>query len=100
MRRYGKGTTDIRARVGETFVLELPAVETGGYTWRVMRQPGVAALREERVRPAGRTIGGGSVQEFEFTVTHAGEDVLGMVYGRSWEQTPVEQLQVRVVADP
>jgi predicted secreted protein len=99
MRRYGKSTTHIRAKIGESFVVELRALATSGYTWRVIREPGVAVLSDERIRSAGSAIGAPSIQEFEFVATRAGEGMLVMVYKRPWERTASEQLEVSVVAE-
>ena len=98
MRRYGKSTTQIRAGIGESFVLELPALATGGYTWQLTRKPETAVLSDERIRPAGATIGASSIQEFEFVATRAGEGMLVMAYKRPWETTVSELLEVKIVA--
>ena len=97
MRRYGAGTTHIRARVGESFVLELPVRATSGYAWQVVRAPDVAALMDARIRPAGSARGAASVQEFEFAATREGESALVMACKRPWEATVSEQLELNVV---
>lgn len=99
MRRYGRSTTQIRARIGESFVLELPALATGGFTWLITRKPETATLSDERIRPAGATIGAASVQEFEFVVARAGEGLLVVAYKRPWETKVSEQLEVKIVAE-
>ncbi|MCL4800164.1 MAG: protease inhibitor I42 family protein [Burkholderiales bacterium] len=99
MRRYGKGTTQIRAKVGESFVVELPALATGGYAWQVARTPETAVLGEVRTRPAGAAVGASSIQEFEFVATRPGEGLLVMVYGRPWEKTVSERLEVTIAAE-
>ena len=99
MRRYGKSTTEMRARIEESFVLELPARATGGYTWQLARAPETAALSDERIRPAGAALGAPSIQEFEFVATRAGESLLVMACRRPWETTVSEQLEVKIVAE-
>lgn len=97
MRKYGASTTHIRADVGESFVLELPALATGGYTWQMTRKPNIATLSGERTRPGGPVMGSRSIQEFEFVATRAGKDTLLMVYKRPWETTVTDQLEVGLV---
>ncbi|MGH2571078.1 MAG: protease inhibitor I42 family protein [bacterium] len=100
MRRYGKTGGHIRARIGETFALELPSRPTAGYVWEVSRAPEVAVLKEERMRPGGAAAGATSVQEFEFTAAHAGEGVLVVEYKRPWERTARERIEWIVVVEP
>jgi predicted secreted protein len=100
VRKYQKDTTRIRARIGESFVLELPSRATSGYVWRLTRAPEVAALREERVRPAGAGLGAAWKQEFEFVATAAGEGALVLQYKRSWEAAAREELAVTIAVEP
>jgi predicted secreted protein len=99
MQRYDRSARRIRVAVGESFVLELRALATAGYTWRVAQVPGVVSLTAERVRPAGPATGSPSVHEFEFTATRRGEGPLVMVYQRAWEDTAAERLEITVVAE-
>ena len=62
MREYGKNTTSIQVRIGERFMLALPALATGGFTWVMDREPEVAVLTQERIRPGGPGIGASSFQ--------------------------------------
>ena len=99
MRKFGKGTTQIRVKVGDSFVLELPAAATGGYTWQLTHVPSVAVLSVERLRAAEPGAGASSIQEFEFVATRAGADILSMEYKRSWEAAAGEQLEVSIVVE-
>ena len=76
MRKYGKNTTCIQVRVGERFVLALPAVATGGFTWLLNQEAEEAILTQNRLRPGGPGIGSSSVQEFEFAGMHVGVGTL------------------------
>lgn len=100
MRKYGKNTTRIQVRVGERFLLELPAFATAGFTWLLNREPEVAVLTQERIRPAGPGIGALSVQEFEFAAMHAGASTLLVEYKRPWENVTGERLEIEIVVEP
>lgn len=98
MQRYGRYTTRIEARVGESFALELPVLATAGYAWQIVRAPEIARLNDARTRPGGPATGGASVQDFEFIATHAGEGTLVFACSRPWETTVTERLEVTIVA--
>jgi len=100
MRTYGKDTRRIQVRAGERFVLELPARATGGFTWLLTREPTVAALSQERIRPGGPGIGASSIQEFEFEATRAGASTLQLEYKRPWETVQGERLEIELVVEP
>ena len=100
MRKFGKDATRIQIRVGESFVLELPAAATAGFEWLLERGPEVAVLSQERIRPAGPGIGASSIQEFEFAATRAGTSTLLMEYKRPWEAEEGERLEIEIVVKP
>jgi predicted secreted protein len=100
MRKYGKNTTRIQVRVGERFVLKLPALATAGFTWLLNREPKVAVLTQERIRPGGPGSGASSVQEFEFAAMRAGVSTLLVEYKRPWENVAGERLEIEIVVEP
>ena len=100
MRQYGKNTRCIQVGVGERFVLALPAVATGGFTWLMDREAEVAVLTQNRIRPGGPGIGASSVQEFEFVGMHAGVSTLVLEYKRPWENVTGERLEIKIVVEP
>jgi predicted secreted protein len=100
MRKYGKNTTCIQVRIGERFMLSLPALATGGFTWLLDQEPEVAVLTQERMRPGGPGIGASSVQEFEFAGIHAGVSTLVLEYRRPWEKVKGERLKIKIVVEP
>jgi predicted secreted protein len=100
MREYGKNATCIQVRIGERFMLALPALATGGFTWLMDREPEVAVLTQERIRPGGPGIGASSVQEFEFAGMHAGVSTLVLQYKRPWENVKGERLEIKIVVEP
>jgi predicted secreted protein len=100
MRQYGKNTTCIQVRVGERFMLALPAVATGGFTWLMDREAEVAVLTQNRIRPGGPGIGASSVQEFEFVGMHTGVSTLVLEYKRPWENVTGERLEIKIIVEP
>ena len=100
MREYGKNTTCIQVGIGERFMLALPAVATGGFTWLIAREPEVAVLTRELIRPGGPAIGASSVQEFEFAGMHAGVSTLVLEYKRPWENVKGERLEIKIIVEP
>ena len=100
IRRFGKASTQIRVKLGESFVLELPAAATGGYTWQVASRPRVVVLREQRFLPASPARGGPSLQELEFSSVRSGEEALVLEYKRPWDTTVAERLEVGIVVEP
>ncbi len=100
MRKYGKNTTCIQVRIGERFMLSLPALATGGFTWLLDQEPEVAVLTQERMRPGGPGIGASSVQEFEFAGIRAGVSTLVLEYRRPWENVKGERLEIKIVVEP
>ncbi len=99
MRRYGRSTTQIQAKIGEAFVLELPVRATGGYEWQVVQAPEIARLRGARIRPGGTALGAPAIQEFEFVATHVGAGTLVMTCGRPWETAASERFEVAIVSE-
>jgi predicted secreted protein len=98
MQRYGRSTTRIEARIGETFVVELPVLATAGYEWQLVRAPESARLNDARTRPGGPATGGPSVQAFEFVAAHAGEGLLVLECRRPWETAVSDRVEVAIVA--
>jgi predicted secreted protein len=99
VRRYDETARRIRARIGESFVLELRARPTAGYAWQVTCTPEVAVLKEERTRPVRSARGAAAVQEFEFAAAREGEGALVVAYGRPWEETVRERIRLIVVVE-
>jgi predicted secreted protein len=95
--RFDRDSTEVRVARGTSFVVELRAHATAGYTWRIAQAPDVAELRGERTRPGGAALGASSVQEFEFDAINEGSGTLVVELKRPWEPTPVEVLVLTVV---
>jgi predicted secreted protein len=96
--RFDRDSTDVRVARGASFVVELRAHATAGYTWGIAQAPeDVAELRDERTRPGGAALGASSVQEFEFHAMQEGSGTLVMELKRPWEPTPIEVLVLTVV---
>jgi predicted secreted protein len=97
--RYGKGTQQIKVRIGDAFVVELPVRATAGYAWEVTRQPETVRLEDKRIGPASAAIGGSAIQEFEFAAISPGEETLMLTCKRPWEATVVDRLEVKVTTE-
>jgi predicted secreted protein len=100
MRKYGKNTKRIQVRVGERFILELPAVATAGFTWLLNQDLEVAVLTQERMRPGEPSRGAISIQEFEFAAIKSGASTLLLEYKRPWENVTKERREVDIVVKP
>ena len=89
---------DIETRVGEEFAVEVEAVPTSGFQWRV------SALDPERVRlvaedleATSERIGGSALQRFRFEALAPGEVELRLALSRPWEsKPPAEERAYRV----
>jgi predicted secreted protein len=64
------------------------------------REPKVAVLTQERIRPGGPGSGASSVQEFEFAAMRAGVSTLLVEYKRPWENVAGERLEIEIVVEP
>jgi predicted secreted protein len=96
-RRFGRDSSEVRVVRGTSFVVELRAHATAGYTWQVSRAPDIVVLRDERTRQDGAALGASSRQEFEFHAMREGSGTLVMELKRPWEPAPVEVLVLTVV---
>lgn len=97
MQRYGKDTTRIDARVGERFVIELPAAATAGYRWIATWTSDVAELAREQTRPGGPALGAKSIHEIELVGARPGTGTLALEYKRPWEKVEGERLAIAIV---
>ncbi|HWJ05776.1 MAG TPA: protease inhibitor I42 family protein [Steroidobacteraceae bacterium] len=97
MHRYDEDATEVTVAVGDSFVLELRALATAGFTWSIATMPDLLVLRDERIGPTRSALGAPSVQEFEFRATRPGSGTLAMQLARHWESTPAEIRELTVV---
>ncbi len=88
-------TSDIREAVlGEDFLITMPSNPSTGYSWTADFDKNYLFLRSkdfvpDRVSP--ETVGAGGTEVFTFAPIKAGETIITMGYGRSWESKPSER---------
>jgi predicted secreted protein len=95
MHHYSRETSQIEARLGERFEVRLPSSPGAGYVWNVRVPPVVVRLANQSVHP-GAGIGAAAHEVFVFEATGEGNTVLEFAYGRPWESSPKETLQLPV----
>jgi predicted secreted protein len=82
---YHQGDS-IDVKVGEAFVVALPATPSTGYTWTAAGNPDVTFVSTHQVQ-GGSQPGAEGTQEMTFEGRQAGESQLVFTYGRSFEKT-------------
>jgi len=94
---YGKDDTEITAKAGDTFTIQLESNPTTGYSW-------VAAIGDETIleltnseyleKPVDTAIvGSGGVDSLTFKALKAGAATITLTYERSWEKdSPAETI--------
>ncbi|HWT24196.1 MAG TPA: protease inhibitor I42 family protein [Solirubrobacteraceae bacterium] len=90
---------ELRAKVGETFALALPATATAGFGWVAFYDADRLALVGDEHEPAGSAPGAAGRERFEFRVLAPGETVVRLAYGRPWDDSPREERELRVVVE-
>ncbi|MBU3979022.1 protease inhibitor I42 family protein [Patescibacteria group bacterium] len=86
--------SDIRKAVlGEDFLITLPSNPSTGYSWTADFDENYLFLRSkdfvaDKVNP--KTVGAGGTEVFTFAPIKAGETIITMGYGRSWESKQSE----------
>ena len=99
-KKYDRSTSLIQARPGETFTIELPAVPTAGFQWKVRATAEkVVSQESDEFVPARSGIGGAAGQRFAFRAVGKGHTSLVFVYARPWEETGREEIKVEVKVD-
>ncbi len=86
----------VRARVGATFAIELPARPTAGYAWNAEFAAARLALVSRAFRAVGPAPGAPGVERFEFSALARGEATIRFTSGRSWEGAPAEERIISV----
>jgi len=93
----------IRARPGETFVIELDSNITTGFQWSMSEAPDpeIVNFLEKNYIPSdsGRRAGGGGREEWKFRAAAPGETTIDLIYSRSWERgiPPARTAAYRVI---
>jgi inhibitor of cysteine peptidase len=88
----------VSAAVGDELVIRLPENGTTGYVWTV-RLPGEGLeLVSDAFAPGPGAVGASGVRLIRIRVAAPGRSDAVFRLGRPWEQDPVEQRHVTVVA--
>jgi inhibitor of cysteine peptidase len=82
---YHEGDS-IEVKVGEAFVVALPATPSTGYTWTAAANPDVTFVSTHQVQ-GGAQPGAQGTQEMTFEGQEAGESELVFTYARSFEKS-------------
>ena len=82
---YHQGDS-IDVRVGEAFVVALPATPSTGYTWTAAGNPDVTFVSTHQVQ-GGSQPGAQGTQEMTFEGRQAGDSQLVFTYARSFEKS-------------
>jgi inhibitor of cysteine peptidase len=82
---YHQGDS-IDVKVGDEFVVALPATPSTGYTWTAAGNPDVTFVSSHQV-PGGSQPGAEGTQEMTFEGRQAGESQLVFTYSRSFEKS-------------
>lgn len=96
----------ITVKLGELFVIELPANPSTGYQWSLVEVPAALELVEEHYTPAttGTTaagvpaaVGSGGTHAFNFMANGTGETELRFELKRVWESGSIERRTFKIV---
>ena len=101
----GEAGKEVKAKVGETVVIELDGNATTGYTWSEMPGLNESVLESKgneyvaRQRPG--MVGGGGKAYFRYLVKAPGTAEIKLGYARPWEKEnpPARLFNVKIVAE-
>jgi predicted secreted protein len=99
MKRYSKSTSEIHAKRGTSFAIELDSLPGAGYSWRVGEKSDAIRLESQKAVQTSKAVGGSTSEELVFVPESTGEQTLILEYGRPWEDEPQKTLKIRVVVD-
>jgi inhibitor of cysteine peptidase len=75
---------DVEVKVGDEFVVALPANPSTGYAWTAADNPDVTYVSSHQVA-GGSQPGAGGTQQLAFRADHDGDSTLQLAYARSFE---------------
>lgn len=89
---------ELRVRVGEIFLVELPANRSTGFSWAFDGDPGAGVrLAEVTYRTDGTMPGTGGVDSFRFKAFLVGPADIHFVYRRPWDAIPARSVTLSLV---
>lgn len=98
---YGKNDSQINARIGETFSIELESNPTTGYEWHADFDSNKVKLKEKTFEPAksNENIGAAGREVLVFETIAEGSSIIRFDYKRSWETSGDESLEFKIEAE-
>lgn len=94
---YRISDQSIQAKVGTPFTIELEGNPTTGYEWQVPLDESKLELVKQEYQPLSGNFGSGELTRFVIRPIATGEALIRAVYQRSWETTPAQQHDFRVL---
>ena len=89
----------IEVAVGDEVVLRLDQASSGGYVWSLSEVPDFVAETTDEVAPLAAALPGRlRTRVVGLRATRPGEGQVLLTLRRPWEDTPAEQVRVRIVA--
>lgn len=83
----------LKAKVGESLVISIPANPTTGYMWEIEFCDSRLEFSKLPYHRLSGKIGGGGVQEFKITARQAGDFEIRFILKRPWE---TEAKEIRI----
>jgi predicted secreted protein len=99
MNTYRDSRVRIEESVGDSFVVSLESLPSGGYSWTANFDEDMLDLTRSRdFTSRSAAIGASGQEEFEFKAKRPGESQISLTYKRPWEKEPrkTELFQVRI----
>jgi inhibitor of cysteine peptidase len=88
---YRKTDAQIRAKVGDPFIIELECNPTTGYQWRLTLDESKVKLVDQHYQTAGSGVGSGGLERFICQPVKGGQTSIRATYKRQWETTSRKQ---------
>jgi predicted secreted protein len=93
--------TEINARVGESYGVELPVAPTSGFQWALQSKPATSTLTGSSVNAKTQAgFGGTGSASFTFRALRTGSEVLKFTMSRAWDENIASEHYARVIISP
>jgi inhibitor of cysteine peptidase len=97
---YQQQDSEIVARVGETFVVELEGNPTTGYAWELAEDDARFRLVKKDYAHPGAGIGAATKERFHIEALQPGSTTLSFKYKQPWETEVLDTKSFRLVVQP
>ena len=88
---YTQSTTNITAKVGDTFIIQLKSNATTGYRWQITGPLSPAVVKVANVyvpnKTSSNTVGSGGLENWTFKAVSAGQALIQMEYLQAGSNT-------------